>query len=165
MAHSVVLRPMVAGDLSQPREPDGGFDDFGPRTVATSPRPARLDDDGALIVLAEGEAAGSVSWRWGQWGPNASSRCPMIGIYVDEPFRGRGIGTTAQTELVDLFFRHTRVNRVEAHTDVANIAEQKALERAGFTREGCTRGAQWRDGEYRDGYLYAVVRADWLSGR
>ncbi len=89
----------------------------------------------------------------------------MIGIYVDEPFRGRGIGTTAQTELVDLFFRHTRVNRVEAHTDVANIAEQKALERAGFTREGCTRGAQWRDGEYRDGYLYAVVRADWLSGR
>ena len=55
---------------------------------------------------------------------------------------------------------HTAVNRVEAHTDVDNIAEQRALEGAGFMREGLIRGAQWRDGANRDGYLYAVVRDD-----
>jgi len=31
-----------------------------------------------------------------------------------------------------LFFSHTATNRVEAHTDVENIAEQRALEAAGF---------------------------------
>jgi RimJ/RimL family protein N-acetyltransferase len=43
---------------------------------------------------------------------------------------------------------------------VENIAEQRALEAAGFQREGVTRGAQWRDGAYHDGILYAVLRAD-----
>jgi RimJ/RimL family protein N-acetyltransferase len=62
--------------------------------------------------------------------------------------------------VVELFFRHTTVNRVEAHTDVENVAEQRALEAAGFQREGVTRGAQWRDGTYHDGILYAVLRAD-----
>lgn len=66
----------------------------------------------------------------------------------------------AQAQVAELFFRHTTVNRVEAHTDVENVAEQRALEAAGFRREGVTRGAQWRDGEYHDGILYAVLRAD-----
>ena len=57
------------------------------------------------------------------------------------------------------------MNRVEAHTDVENIAEQRALAKAGFTREGTTRGAQWRDGDYHDGYLYSILRADWAGGR
>ena len=51
-------------------------------------------------------------------------------------------------------------HRIEAHTDVSNIAEQRALEGAGFTREGLVRGAQWRAGAYRDGYLYAILRGD-----
>jgi len=84
----------------------------------------------------------------------------MIGIWLRPLARGRGIGQAAQRELAELFFRHTAVNRVEAHTDVSNIAEQRALERAGFTREGLVRGAQWRAGAYRDGYLYAILRGD-----
>jgi RimJ/RimL family protein N-acetyltransferase len=49
----------------------------------------------------------------------------MIGIWLRPHYRGRGIGTSgAQAQLVDLLFRHTPTNRVEAHTDVDNIAEQ-----------------------------------------
>ena len=66
-----------------------------------------------------------------------------------------------QRQLVELFFRHTPVNRVEAHTDVDNVAEQRALEKVGMTREGTTRGAQWRNGAFRDGYSYSVLRAEW----
>jgi RimJ/RimL family protein N-acetyltransferase len=55
---------------------------------------------------------------------------------------------------------HTAVNRVQAHTDLSNIAEQRALDGAGFTREGLVRAAQWRAGAYQDGYLYAIVRDD-----
>lgn len=87
----------------------------------------------------------------------------MIGIGLQPAFHGRGIGTEAQRQLVDLLFRHNTINRVEAHTDIANIAEQRALARAGFTREGVIRGAQWRDGEYRDGYLYSILRDDWRA--
>jgi RimJ/RimL family protein N-acetyltransferase len=84
----------------------------------------------------------------------------MIGVWLTPSARGQGIGRLAQRQLAELFFRHTAANRVEAHTDVENVAEQRALEAAGFQREGLTRGAQWRDGAYRDGYLYAITRQD-----
>jgi RimJ/RimL family protein N-acetyltransferase len=84
----------------------------------------------------------------------------MIGVRLRPAARGRGIGRAAQRALAELFFTHTAVNRVEAHTDVDNLAEQRALKAAGFTREGLIRGAQWRDSAYRDGYLYAVLRGD-----
>lgn len=146
--------PLLPGDTS-------GFDYFGPRAPRTSAPPAVLDEPGGMGVLDDaGTLVGSVSWIWQRWGPNPQSRNPMIGIWLAETARGRGLGSAAQRELVDLFFRHTAVNRVEAHTDVENVAEQRALEKAGFTREGTTRGAQWRDGDYRDGYLYSVLRAD-----
>ena len=44
--------------------------------------------------------------------------------------------------------------------DVENVAEQRALERAGFTREGVLRGAQHRRGRWRDLVLYARLRDD-----
>ena len=50
--------------------------------------------------------------------------------------------------------------RIEAHTDVENIAEQRALEKAGFTREGVLRGVVFRDGRWRDSLSYAVLRDD-----
>jgi RimJ/RimL family protein N-acetyltransferase len=84
----------------------------------------------------------------------------MIGIWLRPEYRGQGIGRAAQAQLVELFFSHTTINRVEAHTDVDNVPEQRALEAAGFHREGLIRGAQWRDGAYRDGFLYAVLRGD-----
>lgn len=87
----------------------------------------------------------------------------MIGIWLEPGHRGRGLGSTAQAELAGLFFRHTPVNRIEAHTDVDNVAEQRALERAGFSREGVVRGAQWRDGRYRDGFLYSILRDEWAG--
>jgi RimJ/RimL family protein N-acetyltransferase len=157
----VILRPEQPGDLALLTGGESPFDEFGPRSERTTVRPAGLDDVGGLAVLDEdGALAGDVSWQWVHWGPNAASRCPMIGIWLRPLARGRGIGQAAQRELAQLFFTHTAVNRVEAHTDVSNIAEQRALERAGFTREGLVRGAQWRAGAYRDGYLYAILRGD-----
>lgn len=155
------LRAQTADDLSLLTGGESPFDDFGPRARRTSPAAAQFDADGGLTILAEdGHVAGDVSWHWQQWGPNASSRCPMIGIWLRPEHRGHGLGTGAQRALVQLLFRHTTTNRVEAHTDIDNTAEQRALEAAGFQREGVTRGAQWRDGAYRDGVLYAVLRND-----
>ncbi|MFD9092636.1 GNAT family N-acetyltransferase [Streptomyces collinus] len=64
--------------------------------------------------------------------------------------RGKGYGKHAQRRLVEYLFAHTKVNRVEAGTEVTNIAEQRALERAGFTREGVLRGACTGEGRSRE---------------
>ena len=157
----ITLRPVRPDDLPLLTGGASRFDEFGPRTERTDAPPARLDDAGALAVLdAEGAVAGQVSWHYVHWGPTRASWSPMIGIWLRPTARGHGIGSAAQRALADLFFAHTTVNRVEAHTDVENLAEQRALERAGFTREGRIRGAQWRDGAYRDGFLYAILRGD-----
>ncbi|MEO6713505.1 MAG: GNAT family protein, partial [Mycobacteriales bacterium] len=57
-------------------------------------------------------------------------------------------------------FATTDVFRIEASTDVENVAEQRSLERAGFTREGVLRRAQFRSGAYHDIVLYSRLRTD-----
>jgi RimJ/RimL family protein N-acetyltransferase len=162
---AVTLRPQRSDDLSLLTGGETPFDDFGPSAARATASPHHLDEPGGMSVISDdGGVAGDVSWHWAQWGPNTASRCPMIGIWLRPEYRGQGIGGAAQAELADLFFRHTTTNRVEAHTDVDNLPEQRALEAAGFQREGLVRGAQWRDGAYRDGYLYAVLRGDRTSG-
>lgn len=155
------LRTQDAADLPLLTGGESPFDDFGPHAPRSAPLSPEVDSAGGLTVLADdGQVAGEVSWHARGWGPNAGSRCLMFGIWLRPQCRGRGIGTAAQIALVDLLFRHTTVYRLEAHTDVENIAEQRALEGAGLRREGVTRGAQWRDGAFHDGVLYAVLRDD-----
>jgi len=55
---------------------------------------------------------------------------------------------------------HPALNRIEAATEVGNVAEQKALERAGFSREGVLRGIRRRGGAWRDEVLYSILRTD-----
>jgi aminoglycoside 6'-N-acetyltransferase len=74
--------------------------------------------------------------------------------------RGKGHGATAQRLLADYLFAHTRVERVQASTDVENAAEQAALTKAGFTREGILRRAQWRDGAWHDLVLFSRLRGE-----
>lgn len=157
----VTIRPVRPGELLEARMGEGDFDDFGPRPGHAQPPSCRVDDNGSLAIVSAGQVVGGVGWRWNQWGPNAASRCPMIGIWLQADARGHGLGTQAQRLVVDLLFRHTTTNRVEAHTDVENVAERRSLEKIGMRAEGITRGAQWRDGAYRDGYLYAVLRGEW----
>ena len=158
------LLPATVDDLPFLTGGQSPYDEFGPRLPRPQPLSPSLREHGGLAVRDLGGALlGEVTWVWQQWGPTPESRNPMIGIWLRPEARGRGAGTAAQRAVVDLFFRHTAVNRVEASTDVANVPEQRALERAGFTREGTTRGAHWRDGAFRDLHLYSVLRAEWVA--
>lgn len=164
----VRLRAIEGVDLGLLPGGDSPFDDFGPRPPRTSPpSPDLRSSPGGLAVVDPDSHAllGMVSWVWQRWGPNPESSNPMIGIWLRREARGRGVGVAAQAALVDLFFEHLRVHRVEAHTDVENLAEQRALERIGFRREGVIRGAQWRQGAYRDGWLYSMMRGEWVAAR
>lgn len=83
-----------------------------------------------------------------------------IGIALLPQWRRRGIGWRAQAMLCDYLLDHTPAQRIEAGTHPENIAEQKALEKAGFRLEGVVRAAEFRAGQWRDGYLYSRLRDD-----
>lgn len=145
----------------------GGFNDFGmePEPVdrdALARGPQRDEHSGTLLVerIDDGTVIGSVDWHPVRYGPNPESTAIMFGIELVADARGRGYGAEAQRLLADRLFATTRVNRVEASTDVDNLAEQRSLEKAGFKREGVNRGAQFRAGAYHDLVLYARLRSD-----
>lgn len=117
-------------------------------------------DGGALLALRGEEPVGFVTWRRQPTGPGQSSYCWNIGIGILPEARGRGYGGEAQRLLAEYLFAHTLVNRVEAVTEVANTAEQRALRKAGFTREGTLRGYAFRDGEWRDGVVFSILRSE-----
>ncbi|WP_318722794.1 GNAT family N-acetyltransferase [Streptomyces albicerus] len=114
------------------------------------------DEAGHLIVARDGEALGFVAWR--KVAATRNSYYWNIGIALLSKARGKGVGTRAQRLLVEYLFAHTQVVRIEADTDVDNIAEQRALEKAGFTREGVLRSVVFRDGRWRDGVRYSILR-------
>ena len=115
-------------------------------------------DGGVLMVLSGDVTLGFVNWRRQPCTPAAYYW--EIGVALLPQARGRGYGTEAQGLLARYLFAHTPVNRVEARTELGNVAEQRALEKAGFTREGVVRGCGWRDGAWRDGVIYGLIRAD-----
>ena len=119
------------------------------------------EDRGTLVVeLDDGTLAGDVGYHAVHHGPNPGSRAFNVGIALLPEHRGRGHGAEAQRQLAAYLFAHTTVERLEASTDVDNLAEQRALEKAGFTREGVLRSAQFRGGAFHDLVLYSRLRGD-----
>jgi RimJ/RimL family protein N-acetyltransferase len=112
----------------------------------------------AIVRDATDVFVGDVGWHRVITGPNSATWNIGIGILAKE--RGKGYGTRAQRLLVEYLFSHTLFYRIEAGTEVGNIAEQRALEKAGFTREGVIRGASFRAGAWRDMVSYSITRAD-----
>ncbi|NUR85664.1 MAG: GNAT family N-acetyltransferase [Nonomuraea sp.] len=120
------------------------------------------DHRGALLIVDGDDQVGFVAWS-----KHTTSRvayCWEMGLIVAPEFRGKGHGTRAQRLLVEYLFAHSPVNRIQATTELSNLAEQRSLEKAGFTREGVLRGGGFRAGSWQDGVMYGIVRAD-LDGQ
>ncbi len=163
----VTLRPVVEDDLSWlaslrndptatgPYEWHGWSDPHRERRQWAES--GLLGDDGGTLVVVHGtDRVGIVSWRRVQTGPTASNWA--LGIGLAPEFRGLGYGSEAQRLLVRYLFAHTQVNRIEATTEITNVAEQRALEKAGFTREGILRGTTFRQGRWHDQVHFSVLR-------
>jgi RimJ/RimL family protein N-acetyltransferase len=145
----------------------GEYNDFGMRPDRASRAvlasgPLRNDENGLLIIelVGDGTPIGTVGWHRVRYGPNPASDAWNVGIALVPDARGKGYGSQAQAQLARYLFSTTGVNRVEASTDVDNVAEQRSLEKAGFVREGVQRGAQFRAGAFHDLVTYARLRED-----
>jgi RimJ/RimL family protein N-acetyltransferase len=141
----------------------GDFNQFG---VSFEPMRQAIEKTGLLgehagqliVETIAGEPVGTVSWHAVRYGPNPESTALNVGINLIPAARGRGLGAVAQRMLAEYLFAQTSVNRIEAMTDVDNVAEQRSLEKAGFTREGTAVGAQFRAGRWHDLVVYSIVR-------
>ncbi|MFI5101364.1 MAG: GNAT family N-acetyltransferase [Actinomycetes bacterium] len=149
---TVTLRPLRDGE--ELVDSGSEWDEWG---VRDGPPPADL---GRLVVEEGGAPVGDVSWHSVWYGPNTASRSYNIGISLAPDARGRGIGSRAQRLLVEHLLATTDVGRVEASTDVENVAEQRSLEKAGFVREGVLRSAQGRADGRHDLVVYSFLRSD-----
>jgi RimJ/RimL family protein N-acetyltransferase len=124
-----------------------------------SERPGWSDEYGrVLAVRKDGTPVGLLSYHRVSYG--MTSPAFNIGIGMAPEHRGQGYGSEAQQLLADYLLFTYPVGRVEASTDVKNIGEQRALERAGFVREGVARSAHWRESAWHDMVVYSRIRSD-----
>jgi aminoglycoside 6'-N-acetyltransferase len=163
------LRPVTERDLGyfdKWLDPDADiFDFFGYKTgrgLRAEFQDTGLisEEAGTLLTVLDDEVIGDVQWRKQPYGPPGASYAFNIGIRLLLAYRGRGHGTAAQRLLTEYLFATYPIRRVEASTDVENIAEQRALEKVGFTREGVLRAAQWRAGQWHDLVVFSRLRTD-----
>jgi len=173
MSDETTLRPVreddlpLLEDLTQNPGRTGAFEWFGwynlKRWRTAWAENGLIGTDGGTLIVARGdERLGFVNWERQQATP--AGYCWEIGIILAPEARGQGYGTQAQRLLARYLFAHTPVHRIWAGTDGENRAEQRALEKAGFTREGVLRGIGWRDGAWRDGVIYGLLRTDPAMG-
>lgn len=173
MAPRVRLRPATLDDAdlldawAASTEARGAFNDFGTPRGRTyremlGEGPLLGDNNGELLIerVEDGQPIGTIGWHAVWNGPNPGSRAFNFGLSLIPEARGQGYGVEAQRLIAEHLFATTDVNRVEASTDVDNLAEQRALEKAGYTREGVLRGAQFRAGEFHDLIVYSRLRDD-----
>jgi RimJ/RimL family protein N-acetyltransferase len=165
----VALRPLAEADLhilerlTQDPAATGEFAWLGWHNLARFRQlwadNGLISDDGGILMVVRGDdRLGIVSWR--KMPSTPGYYYWNIGIALLPEARGEGYGTLAQRMLAQYLFAHTTVQRIEAATEVGNVAEQRALEKAGFTREGVHRSTGWRDGACRDGVWYSMLRTD-----
>lgn len=105
-----------------------------------------------LMVELEGQAVGFVTAFFVREG------MVRVGIQLDENCRGQRVGSRAFALLRDYLLENFPLVRLEADTDVDNIAAQKMLERCGFRAEGVLRKYRFHHGSYHDSYLYSYIR-------
>src|ERR1700688_2849406 len=168
----VRLRPVQERDLealeridtdpavSEPLEWRGFRDPRGRRRRWEADGYIGKHDSLLVVALPDSAFAGIVVWRPIATPSGLLGGCFQIGILLFPAHRGKALGTSAQRLLAYYLFSTTLANRLEATTEVDNVAEQRALERAGFIREGVLRGRGFGRGQWRDGVMYARLRDD-----
>lgn len=108
------------------------------------------------IGTRKGELIGLIRY----WEKPTDSRTALISLQICLPeWRRQGYGTEAQIVLVKRLFDCCRYGQVEMHTDQGNVAQQRCLDKLGFT---FVDSEVYSDlGRARSGRLYRLTRAEY----
>ena len=111
----------------------------------------------SFAIATASEAIGSIGLMLGQ---DVHHLTAELGYWLAESYWGRGIMTSAATEVSDYGFREFGLNRIYALPYAHNLASMRVLEKAGFTFEGRLRASVVKGGKILDQNMYAKVRQD-----
>jgi len=84
-----------------------------------------------------------------------------LGYVIAHSHQGKGYATEATCAIIHWAFQQSTIYRVNASTDVENIASQRVLEKAGMVREGLLRKYIVHPNISaipRDSYIYAITK-------
>jgi RimJ/RimL family protein N-acetyltransferase len=84
-----------------------------------------------------------------------------LGYVIARSHQGKGYATEATHAIIQWAFQQSTIYRVNASTDIENIASQRVLEKAGMVREGLLRKYIVHPNISdipRDSYIYAITK-------
>ena len=120
--------------------------------------PALREEGRAAISALRDAETGAVLGYLPLFDLNWVERRAEIGYWLMPSSRGRGVATEAVAAVVAWAFADLGLLRVQGVVDVANVASQRVLERAGFEREGVLRSFKFLgDGTRGDAVLFSRV--------
>jgi len=106
------------------------------------------------VILCDGAVVGRVTLSDITHGTFSSCH---LGYWLSESHNGRGLATTAVSEIMAIAFGELGLHRIEAGTLVNNFRSQAVLERNGFVRFGLAPAYLKIAGEWRDHCLYQAL--------
>ncbi|WP_405060387.1 GNAT family N-acetyltransferase [Kribbella sp. NBC_01505] len=126
----------------------------------------RLTEEGQWLVLAielreTGTVIGEVLLKWASEGDQLGE----LGYALHPDYQGKGLASEAAREMLRLGFEELGLHRIVALLDDRNSASAQLLERLGMRREAHHLQALWFKDEWCNEYVYALLKAEWLSGR
>lgn len=86
-----------------------------------------------------------------------------IGLWVGEPYHGRGYGTQALEWLLEYGFNTLNLTKIESCAFTGNQASRRIHEKAGFRLEGTSRQAELKRGRPVDEWLFGITREEYLT--
>lgn len=105
----------------------------------------------------DGRLAGSIGYVH----IDVNNRRTMLGYWLAEPYRGRGLVTRACMAMTDVAFNKLLMNRVEIYCAVDNVKSRAIPERIGFKPEGILRQHEWVNDRFLDIVAYGVLASEW----
>lgn len=88
-----------------------------------------------------------------------------LGFWLGKKFWDKGFTFEASEKIIGFGFVELKLNRIEAHSMVENIASVKLLKKLGFKQEGLHRELVMKWDEYKDVKTFGLLKKDYTQKR
>ena len=141
--------PKIAANMTD-RFPNPYTEEEGKKFIAfaTQHSPIRL-----FAISIDGKAAGGIGLHAQE---DIHSRNMELGYWLAEPFWGKGIVSSAISQMVEYGFKTFDITRIFARPFGTNIGSQRVLEKAGFKLEARFEKTLFKNEKFLDELVYAI---------
>jgi [ribosomal protein S5]-alanine N-acetyltransferase len=108
-----------------------------------------------FAIIINGEAAGAIGVEMRQ---DIYSKTPLLGYWLSEQYRRRGIITEAIGLITDYAFANLDIICIQANVLSKNPASMRALQKAGYVKQGILERSVVKSNEILDEHLYVAYK-------